>query len=133
MQSSVMASLDTNILLRWLLNDVPAQSERATRLISSGARLQISDAALIETVYVLESVMRVDREAIRDTIQLIIATGSLALDRRLWNDLAHDFATRPKLSVNDLYLVMRARIEGETPLYTFDKKLASQADGAELL
>ncbi|MGN6198758.1 MAG: PIN domain-containing protein [Humibacter sp.] len=128
-----MPSLDTNVLLRWLLNDVPAASARAERLIASGDPLRIEDAALIEVVYVLETVMRSSREAIRDTVRLVISTGNLDLDRPLWNELADVYVEHPKLSAVDVYLALRARENGVTPLLTFDRKLASQLDEAELL
>ncbi|HWD61639.1 MAG TPA: PIN domain-containing protein [Humibacter sp.] len=128
-----MPSLDTNILLRWLLDDVPPQSALAEGLIASGVRLRVEDAALIESVYVLESVMSASRETIRDAVRLIISTGSLDLDRSLWSELADVYVEHPKLSVADLYLALRARENGATPLLTFDRKLASQLDEAELL
>ena len=128
-----MPSLDTNILLSWLLSDVPAASERAEKLIASGVQLHVEDAALIEVMYVLENVMRAKRGTIRDTIRLIVSTGNLELDRALWGELADVYVEHPKLSVVDIYLGMRARANSATPLLTLDRKLASQLDEAELL
>lgn len=128
-----MPSLDTNILLRWLLNDVPSSSARAEELIASGVQLHVEDAAIIEVVYVLESVMRTGRQTIRNAIRLIVSTGNLDLNRRLWGELADVYVEHPKLSVVDIYLSRRAREADATPLLTLDRRLATQLDEAELL
>ena len=44
-----------------------------------------------------------------------------------------DYRTRPKLSIADTYLASLASLSGNAPLYTFDRKLANQAESAELL
>lgn len=128
-----MPSLDTNVLLRWLLRDVPAQTERADELIGSGASWRVDDAALIKTVYVLESVMKVTRPTVRKTIQLVIATGSLEVDRGLWQEIGDELVAHPRLSVVEIYLALRARATDTAPLRTFDRKLASQLDDVELV
>ena len=48
-----MASVDTNILLRWILNDIPEQSQDVDRLFDSGQQFVVEDAAIIETVLCL--------------------------------------------------------------------------------
>ena len=52
-----MPSLDTNCLLRWLLDDIPEQSAAITNLIDSGEGFTVADAALIETVFVPENLI----------------------------------------------------------------------------
>ena len=46
--------------------------------------------------------------------------------------LVDEYLAHPKLSVTDIYLTALAHSTGATPLYTFDKKLAAQLNGAEL-
>lgn len=130
-----MASVDTNVLLRWLLGDMPKQAERVDRLITSGATLVVEDAALIETVFVLERVMLLSRASIANAIATVISTAAfdLDLDRDWWRSVSADYLAHPKLSVADVYLAHRAAARQATPLYTFDRKLASQLAGAELL
>ena len=125
-------SVDTNVLLRWLLDDVPAQTVRAEALLASGQRLAVADAVLLEIVYVLERVMRMRRPVIASSFQVLFATASLDLDRSRWAAVIDEYLAHPKLSVTDIYLTALAHSTGATPLYTFDKKLAAQLNGAEL-
>lgn len=128
-----MPSVDTNVLLRWLLADVPAQAERVDQLLAAGEQFVVDDAALIEVVFVLERVMRFGRPSIADAVITVISTAAFDLDRTRWSHLIADYVDHPKLSVADLYLARRARERGATPLYTFDSKLATQVDDAQLL
>lgn len=128
-----MPTLDTNVLLRWLLNDVPDQAAAAERLLASGVRCAVPDVAMIETVYVLERVLQLSRTTIADSVELILEVANLDLDRSLWRSVVDDYLTHPKLSIADTYLAARARTSAHVPLYTFDKKLANQISEAELL
>lgn len=38
-----MIAIDTNILLRYLLNDDPVQSEKATKIISGREKILVTD------------------------------------------------------------------------------------------
>lgn len=49
-----MIVLDTNILLRYLLNDDPAQAERATRLLETAPAVTVPPSVVLELVWVLE-------------------------------------------------------------------------------
>lgn len=128
-----MASVDTNVLLRWLLGDVPKQADRVDQLIASGTTLHIEDAALIEVVFVLERVMLLSRASVAQAIAAIISTAAFDLDRGCWRTVSADYVVHPKLSVADVYGAHRAVQRGATPLYTFDRKLASQLPDTELL
>ncbi len=128
-----MPSVDTNVLLRWLLADVPDQAERVDALLASGAQLTVDDAALIEVVFVLERVMRLRRASIADAVSTVISTAAFDLDRDRWRAVVGTYVAHPKLSVADVYLAHRAAERGAVPLYTFDKKLATQIDDVELI
>lgn len=128
-----MPSLDTNVLLRWLVADVPAQTARVDALLASGERLVVHDVVLIETVFVLERVMLASRAAVVDAVRTVLSTAAFEVDRPRWSNIMVAYAEHPKLSVADLFLADWARESEATPLYTFDKKLASQQDGVELL
>jgi len=45
-----MIALDTNVLLRYLLQDDPDQSAKAAQLIASHVIILISDVVLVETI-----------------------------------------------------------------------------------
>lgn len=49
-----MIAIDTNILLRYLLNDDPEQSEIATSLITGKHKVLITDIVLVEAIWTLK-------------------------------------------------------------------------------
>jgi len=55
------ALLDTNILIRHLTGDPPAQAKRATAYLGADHELVLTDLVLAEMVYVLESFYEVPR------------------------------------------------------------------------
>ncbi len=65
-------TLDTNILLRWLLDDAPAQTTVVNSLLETGIRCTIPDAALIETTFVLEATLRYPRPTVVTTLKTIL-------------------------------------------------------------
>lgn len=127
-----MASVDTNVVLRWILDDLPEQTARVEALFESTDRLVVDDATMIETVYVLERVVGLDREVIAEAIGSIIAEARLELDREHWSTVVALYTAHSKLSVTDIHLAVRAQKRGQ-PLLTFDKKLASQLSSVECL
>lgn len=49
-----MIALDTNVLLRYLLQDEPDQSAKAARLIASHSMILVTDVVLVETIWTLK-------------------------------------------------------------------------------
>ena len=46
-------ALDTNVLLRYLLNDEPKQAERSRALLASGSRFWVPITVMLEIAWVL--------------------------------------------------------------------------------
>jgi predicted nucleic-acid-binding protein len=127
------SSLDTHCLLRWLLDDVPEHTAIITDIINSEENLAIADAALIETVFVLEKVKKISRETIEKAVLAIFEKGNILCNRGLFIEVLSIYTSHPKLSFVDCYLEVFARNTGETPLLTFDKKMGNQLSGTRLL
>jgi predicted nucleic-acid-binding protein len=51
---AAMIVLDTNLLLRYLLNDDPAQAKRAQRLLEGSPLVTVTTTIVLELVWVLE-------------------------------------------------------------------------------
>jgi len=128
-----MPSLDTNCLLRWLLGDIPEQKALVTALIDSGDSFSVADAALIETVFVLEKLKKISRETIEKALIAVIGNKAIFCNRELFIEVLSIYTKHPKLSFVDCYLEVLARRTDTAPLLTFDKKLANQLSGAQLL
>lgn len=124
-------AVDTNILLRWILDDVPEQTARVDRLLASQDQLVGDDAVIIESVFVLERVVGLGRSVIAEAIECVIAEARFGLDRAHWARVLDDYVDHPALSIADTHLAHRAQERGET-LYTFDKKLAKQLGSVQL-
>lgn len=119
-----MNSLDTNIILRFLLNDVPSQTARARRLIA-GSPVYVSDVVVTETVYVLEQALKYDRGFISVLLRLFFSLPGVSHNDHLLPSVIDLFEKRPSLSLVDCYAAAESNLFG-TNLYTFDKKLLSQ-------
>ncbi len=131
-----MIGLDTNVLVRLLTNDDPAQAEAAQRLLETQAGRDapafVDRVALVELVWVLQRRYGYDRDAIADAVVALLRTPALRLEDaarvidavRIYRGGHADFA--------DVMLVLGAREAGCTALATFDRR-AARLDGATLV
>lgn len=125
-----MKSLDTNIVLRFLLNDIPSQNARAKSLLAKSPTY-VSDVVVAETVFVLESFFELERPSVAHLIKMLIAVPGL-ISSFFLPDVIDLYLTRPALSWVDCYAVIEAKISGND-LYTFDKKLRTQGGSNVLI
>ena len=76
-----MIGLDTNVLLRYLTQDDPAQSPRATEIIERRlTELEpgfVSIVCILEIVWVLKSLFKRSRQEIANDIEMILAADTL--------------------------------------------------------
>lgn len=118
-----VSSVDTNILLRLILNDVPEQTDKAESWVASHT-CHIADLALTETVFVLEKVYRMPRYDITENISAIVRNPNFSCNRVLFEKALPIYESNQSVSINDCLLATYAEINQATPLATFDKKLA---------
>lgn len=73
-----MTGIDTNVLVRFLVEDDPEQTERARRFLarsrSDGEVVYVSALVLCETVWVLRSVYGQPRSRILEVVERLLAT-----------------------------------------------------------
>lgn len=131
-QRIIVPTLDTNLILRWLLDDVPLQTQAVDRLFGKSAELVAPDVALIETIFVLERVMKIPRPATVEAINSLMSMANVNMDRALWASALEHYEQSPKLSIADIFLALQADRDGHSPLLTFDRKLAKQMPSAQL-
>ena len=119
-----MIALDTNVLVRYLLNDDGAQAAEAERLLDSGEVLAVSVTVWLELAWVLESYGCTEAEVVRAIRHLLglpnlHTSDTIALLRALeWFERGMDFADAFHLA-----LASRAR-----SLASFDLDLARKAE-----
>ncbi|MGA2848185.1 MAG: type II toxin-antitoxin system VapC family toxin [Terracidiphilus sp.] len=76
-----MIGLDTNVLLRYLTQDDPKQSPRATEIIEQRLTEQepgfVSIVSILEIVWVLKSLFKRSRQQIANDIEMLLAADTL--------------------------------------------------------
>ena len=79
-----MNGIDTNILVRYLVGDDPAQFRAASRIIERECSVQdpgfVNHLVLVELVWVLESAYKVARPAIVSALGAILSTSQLSIE-----------------------------------------------------
>ncbi|MFC5355910.1 type II toxin-antitoxin system VapC family toxin [Azospirillum himalayense] len=122
-----MIGLDTNVLLRLVVEDDPDQAAKARTavraLVADGEVCFVGDIVLREFVWVLEGVMRRDRETIARILDLILDNA----DIRVESETAARAASalhRQGFDFSDALLGLRNRNAGCATTLTFDRKAA---------
>lgn len=119
-------SLDANVLLRLLLDDVPHQHAAAVNLLADGSRFAVSDTALIEVNFVLGRAYGLTRDQQQEAIVGLLQQPQIIGSIDVFSAALELYCAHPKLSFEDCYLVSTAQTNGDEPLWTFDRKLATQ-------
>jgi predicted nucleic acid-binding protein len=127
-------SLDANVLLRLLLNDVPDQHEAVVALLrNSTNQFVVADTAIIEIVFVLCRAYDFSRAHASEAIDGLMQLREINCNRTLFESSLPLFVQHPGLSFEDCYLATYAKLNNAEPLWTFDKKLANQVSSATLV
>ena len=119
-----MPILDTNVVLRHLLQDHAEQSPRSTayirRIEDAEVHVVLTDLALFEVVFTLQRQRRVLRTDIRDKLIQLIELPALAITRKgLWRSVLELYA-RGGLSFPDAYHVELMRLQDDTEIISYD-------------
>lgn len=119
-----MISLDANVVLRFLLNDIPSQTTRARTLFSKPA-IYASDVVISEVAFVLEKGMKFERASVALLLRTLTSLQNLTFSCHFLPEVIALFESRKSLSFVDCYAATEAKTVGGT-LFTFDKKLVNQ-------
>lgn len=115
-----MKGLDTNVLVRYLVQDDPQQAKRAERYIEDGL-CYINHIVLCEFVWVLDAAYKFERNVIGGVLEQILVTAEFDIEDR---DLAHAAVTdfqRTKADFADCLISRRNAAAGCESTGTFDK------------
>ena len=126
-----MRAVDTNVLVILLVRDDPKQTASAEKYVARGA--WVPHIALVETVWVLESVYDKTRTEIGKVIAGLLDHVSLTIqDADVVSAALEDFRAAKGVQFSDCLILAVSRRAGHIPLGTFDAKLAKLA-GTESL
>jgi predicted nucleic-acid-binding protein len=133
--SSTPGSLDANILLRLLLNDIPDHHQAVLKLFrNASGQFAVADTAIIEIAFVLcGKDYAFTREQAAEAIDGLMNLKEVNCNRMLFDKALPQFVAHLKLSFEDCCLSVYATLGDAEPLWTFDRKLASQAPSAKLM
>ncbi len=133
-----MIAVDTNIVLRYLLQDDVKQSRKASRIFEGTEKILLTDAVLVETVWTLRGKRyQLPKEVLTRVLHSLIEEPNVAFEdeQAVWCAL-DDYANAKPIKVGgktkqadfaDALIVNKALRHGRKakssahPLYTFDK------------
>jgi predicted nucleic acid-binding protein len=119
------AFLDTNILLRHLLQDIPQQSRRATALIgrieAGEVRVRVTETVVFEAVFTLQRTYKRRPDAIRDALLPILELPSVGLPQKARFRRAFALYVAQDLPFADAYHVALMNELGLRQIYSFDE------------
>ena len=129
-----MPSLDTNVLVRFLVRDDPEQHDRAKALVSAAAarRLFIPLTVLLETEWVLRSRYGIDRASFVRILTGLLETRELDFQEEASVEGALSFYGEAKAGFADCLHLALSLAHERGPLMTFDRK-AARLPGAEIV
>ena len=118
-----MISIDTNVVLRYLLKDDPALSPRALEIIATNDCF-VTRAALTEVVYTLESYYRSPRVDIGRALDALLSLARVSIEDRAATERA---ATWYKAGMDFGDAMIAAGSHASASVATFDRDFARLA------
>lgn len=121
----MVGAVDTNVLVRYFLQDDPEQGPAAARLMDGAPELGISLVVLAETAFVLSGNYGVPREGVVDLLVELLGKRNIVVlgaDKTLVASAL--LLCRPSGRVNyaDALINADARVHAVERLYTFDER-----------
>lgn len=131
-----MPALDTNVLVRYIVEDDAAQLAAAKRLISrcvgEGLVLFVPVTVVLELEWVLRSNFAFQKDDVLLTLSSLFSAAELSFESERALEVALQLLRKGSADFADCLHVALATQAGEQPLWTFDKG-AAKVSGAQLL
>jgi predicted nucleic-acid-binding protein len=131
-----MPSLDTNVLVRYLVRDDHAQLVAARRLIDrcldEGLSLFVPVTVVIELEWVLRSSYQCAKDDVMDVLASLFSSAELGFESEHALEVALQLYREGTADFADCVHVALAAQAGQQPLWTFDRR-AARIQGARLL
>ena len=115
--------VDTNVLIRHLTGDPPAQARLATRYLERADELLLPDLILAEVAYVLESFYEVGRSEVAEALRAVLTFRAIrVVDAPLLMRTVELYEVH-SLDFADAYLAASAERSGVGVVASFDRGL----------
>lgn len=123
-----MIGLDTNVLIRYLVQDDPIQSKRANNIIEKEELIYINQIVLCETVWVLSRGYSCPKNTIIDALEKILTIRQFEIEDKNLIWAAIDIYKKTSADFSDCLIGLKNRHARCLTTITFDKKAASLSD-----
>ena len=131
-----MKALDTNVLVRFLVKDDERQSEIVYRVFRQAEMdnntFFVPLLVILETLWVLESVYKLARNDILDSMNEVLLMPILKFEAQATIQRFIILARESKVDLSDILIACAAKLSGCESVLTFDKK-ASKFDYFEIM
>lgn len=117
------AFLDTNVLIRHLTGDPPAQARRAAAFLERAGELLVPDLIIAEVVYVLESFYEVERQRVAELVRAVVAFPAVVVVDQALLLRALEVYEVERLDFAEAYLVASAEASGVETIASFDREI----------
>ena len=121
-----MRSIDANVILRYLTNDVPEQAKQAEELLNrvevGNEDVFLPDIILADIIWILEKYYKQTREDIREWITAILSLQGLTFSDKEMALNALDIYVAKKIDWSDASAAIQMVQRDITEIYSFDKQ-----------
>lgn len=126
-----MIAIDTNVLLRFLIKDEPAQSALAFELIRTRCTEAdpgfVSLVAVAELAWALDKVYRLERKELGDALQALFLSPCFLVQSSGEVFQAVDLYRKGEMDFHDALIGLAGRQHGCATTFTFDRGAARSA------
>ena len=136
MEGSKKVVIDTNLLVRYLINDDQKKADAVDNLLDKAikgeVRIIIPSVVIAELVWVLESFYQLKADVILELVEAIVNTSGLDVTDKSMVISALRLYKNRNIDFIDAWIIEFAKERGIKTIYTFDKKHFRDIEGIEI-
>lgn len=123
--------LDTNIFLRFLLNDIPSQTQKIEAVLTKAKiakiKLYVPQIVIFEIVFALDKYYKFPKNQIIDKLDSILKTTYFNIQDKETFLQAMEIYTKKDISFVDCFLLGIAKIQNQD-IFTFNQELVKLSE-----
>jgi predicted nucleic-acid-binding protein len=125
-----MIGIDTNVLVRYLVQDNEQQASAANKILDRISDINpafINNIVICETVWVLSRAYKYEKKLIIKTIEQILSTSGIEFENAEGVRKALRYYTTGNVDFSDYLIAEINKENGANTTYTFDRKAAGNS------
>lgn len=136
MEGSKKVVIDTNLLVRYLINDDQKKAAAVDNLLDKAikgeVRIIVPSVVIAELVWVLESFYQLEADTILELVEAIVNTSGIDVTDKSTVVSALRLYKNRNIDFIDAWIIEFAKERCIKTIYTFDKKHFRDIDGIEV-